>query len=359
MKNNYKIFTIILGCFFFSIQHSFAGNPDRAGQAGASELLINPWARSAGWAGANVAGGYGIESAFTNVAGTARTKKTEILFSHMVYLQGSGISLNSVGGTQHVGETGALGLALTAFDFGDIDITTDQSPEAGKNGKYSPQFLNLGISYAKAFSDDISAGLMLKVITEKTSNVNAKGVALDVGIQYVTGKNDQIKFGIAFKNVGPRMKFTGDGLSFKTPVPAATNGSSNMNVDQRSAAFELPALLNIGLGYDFYLQKDSANLKNNRLTVMGAFTSNSFHKDQFKLGLEYGWRNILMIRAGYAYEEGILSTIDRTNVFTGPTAGFTLEIPLGKNKSTFGLDYAYTASNPFQGCHSLGVRINL
>lgn len=30
-----------------------AGNPERAGQAGASQLLINPYARSAGWAGAN------------------------------------------------------------------------------------------------------------------------------------------------------------------------------------------------------------------------------------------------------------------------------------------------------------------
>ncbi len=359
MKNNYKLYTIILGCFFFSVQHSFAGNPDRAGQAGASELLINPWARSAGWAGSNVAGGYGIESAFTNVAGTARTKKTELVFSHMLYLQGSGISINTVGGTQHVGETGALGLALTAVDFGDIDITTDQSPEAGKLGKFSPQFLNLGISYAKAFSDDISAGLMLKVITEKTANLSAKGVALDAGIQYVTGKREQIKFGIALKNVGPRMKFSGDGLSFKTPIPAATNGSSTMTVDQRSAAFELPALLNIGLGYDFYLQKDSANYKNNRITVMGAFTSNSFQKDQFKLGLEYGWKNILMIRGGYAFEKGIFSSAERTSVFTGPCGGFTLEIPLGKNKSTFGIDYSYTASNPFQGCHSLGVRINL
>jgi hypothetical protein len=137
MKNNYKIVTIILGCFFCSMQQSFAGNPDRAGQAGASELLINPWARSSGWAGANVAGGYGIESAYTNIAGTARTKKTEILFSHMLYLQGSGISINSVGGTQHVGETGALGLALTAVDFGDIDITTDQSPEKTVNSPLS------------------------------------------------------------------------------------------------------------------------------------------------------------------------------------------------------------------------------
>jgi hypothetical protein len=33
----------------------FAGNPVRSGSAGASELLINPWARTASWAEANTA----------------------------------------------------------------------------------------------------------------------------------------------------------------------------------------------------------------------------------------------------------------------------------------------------------------
>lgn len=357
MKHSYKIVIIILGCFFFAVPHSFAGNPDRSGQAGASELLINPWARSSGWGGANVAGSYGIESAFTNIAGLAHTRKTELLFSHQQFLKGSGININSAGFSQHIGETGALGLAITAMDFGDIDVTTVESPE-GNIGKFSPQFMNLGVSYAKGFSDDIYAGFMLRVITEKTSNINARGVALDAGIQYITGKNDQIHFGIAFKNVGPRMKFSGDGLSFKTPVPASTT-SATMTVDQRAAQFELPALLNIGVGYDFYLTKDSAKLKDNRITVMGAFTSNSFQKDQYRLGLEYGWKNILMLRAGYVFEKGILTSSDRTTVYTGPSAGFSLEIPFGKNKSTFGIDYSYTATNPFQGTHAIGARINL
>src|SRR3954463_13174729 len=335
MKHNYKIAAIILGCFFLSLHSSFAGNPDRAGQSGATELLINPWARSTGFAGSNVAGARGIESAFTNVSGLAFTKKTELVFSHQSFLQGSGISLNSAGFSQHVGETGAIGITATAMDFGDLAITTDEYPEAGKLGKFSPQFLNVGFGYAKNFSDDIAGGLMIKVITEKISNVSARGIALDAGIQYTAGKYDQIKFGIALKNWGPKMKFSGDGLSFKTPVPAATNGSNTMTVEQRAAQFELPALLNIGVGYDVYFEKDSAKLKNNRVTINAAFTSNSFSKDQLKIGLEYGWRNILMIRAGYAYEKGIFSTSDRTNVFTGPCAGFTLEVPMGKNKSSF------------------------
>ena len=56
------IVVIILPC-----QKGFAGNEQRAGQAGASELLINPWARASGWGGANIAGVRGLEGIYSNV----------------------------------------------------------------------------------------------------------------------------------------------------------------------------------------------------------------------------------------------------------------------------------------------------
>lgn len=79
---------------------SNAGNPDRAGQAGASELLINPWARSSGWGGANSGSVHGLEASFLNVAGIAFTKKTEVIFSHTNFLKGSGININAFGISQ-------------------------------------------------------------------------------------------------------------------------------------------------------------------------------------------------------------------------------------------------------------------
>ncbi|UPT67062.1 MAG: hypothetical protein M0D57_22075 [Sphingobacteriales bacterium JAD_PAG50586_3] len=59
----------------------FAGNGDRAGQAGASQLLINPWARTSGWAGANTASVRGLEAMNFNVAGTAFTKKQSLFLA--------------------------------------------------------------------------------------------------------------------------------------------------------------------------------------------------------------------------------------------------------------------------------------
>ena len=58
---------------------SFAGNEDRIGSAGATELLINPWTRSAAFGDAGVACGIGLSSVYTNIAGLAFTEKTEIL----------------------------------------------------------------------------------------------------------------------------------------------------------------------------------------------------------------------------------------------------------------------------------------
>ncbi len=369
MKKQYKIVTFfaIAGLIVIPCKYSKAGNPDRVGQAGATELLINPWARSSGWSGSNVAGCRGLESMFLNVAGTAFTKKTELIFARTQWLKGSDINLNSFGLTQHVGETGAIGLSIMSMRFGDIPITTTDVPEGGGLGTFSPQFLNIAVSYAKGFSDNIYGGLAVKVITEKIANISARGIALDAGIQYVAGKHDQMKFGITLQNWGPKMKYTGDGLAFKTAVPATTS-SQTMTVEQRAESFELPSLLSIGAGYDFYLKKDSASMKIHRITAMGTFTSCAFDKNQFKLGLEYAWKNMLMLRVGYTIQKGMLKDLDYssassstslTSAMKGPSAGFTFEVPFGKNKSTFGIDYSYRATNTFGGTHSLGARINL
>jgi len=337
----------------------YAGNADRAGQAGASELLINPWARSSGLAGANTSNVKGLEASFLNIAGIAFTRKTELVFSHTNWLSGTDININSFGFTQRVGETGAVGLSVMSMSFGNIPITTVDLPEGGI-GTFSPSFVNMGLSYAKGFSDNIYGGMTVRLISQAISDVSARGVTLDAGIQYLAGPYDNVHFGVALKNVGPRMRYSGDGLSFRTPLPA--NNASNTKtytVENRSANFELPSLVNIGAAYDLYFSKDSLTMKNHRITFSGNFTSNSFSKDQFMFGLEYGFKSFLMVRGGYMFEEGITSTTERTTVFTGPTAGITLEIPLNKSKSTFGFDYSYRHTDPFAGVHSIGARINL
>lgn len=356
MKLNYRniIIGIVLALLITPVGLLKAGNPDRAGQAGATELLINPWARSSGWAGANSGGVHGLEAQFLNVAGTAHTKKTEALFSHTNYFQGSGMSINAFGLTQKVGEAGVLGISIMSLSFGDIDVTTTELPEGGL-GTYTPQFINLGISYSKVFSNSIYGGFNLKIISESISNVTASGIAIDAGIQYITGGNEDrnnVKFGIALKNVGTSLKFGGDGLSTRVNAPATSN-SYQLTVEQRSSGFEMPSLLNIGASYDFDLALD------HKLTLAGTFTSNSFSNDLYVAGLEYRFRNLFMLRGGLAYEDNIFDDVLSTTALTGPCAGVTIDLPMGKSGKSFGIDYSFRATNPWDGIHSFGLRLAL
>ena len=356
MKLNYRniIIGIVSALLITPVGLLKAGNPDRAGHAGATELLINPWARSSGWAGANSGGVHGLEAQFLNVAGTAHTKKTEALFSHTNYFQGSGMSINAFGLTQKVGEAGVLGISIMSLSFGDIDVTTTELPEGGL-GTYTPQFINLGISYSKVFSNSIYGGFNLKIISESISNVTASGIAIDAGIQYITGGNEDrnnVKFGIALKNVGTSLKFGGDGLSTRVNAPATSN-SYQLTVEQRSSGFEMPSLLNIGASYDFDLALD------HKLTLAGTFTSNSFSNDLYVAGLEYRFRNLFMLRGGLAYEDNIFDDVLSTTALTGPCAGVTIDLPMGKSGKSFGIDYSFRATNPWDGIHSFGLRLAL
>ncbi len=356
MKSVYKIKLVSLALAMLSIPSGIvkAGNPDRIGQAGATELLINPWARSSGWGGANSGSAQGLEAQFLNVAGTAFTKKTEVLFSHTNYLQGSGITLNAFGITQKMGESGVLGLSIMSMAFGDVDITTVDQPEPSL-GTYSPQYINLGISYAKAFSNSIYGGLTLRIIDESISNVSAGGLAVDAGIQYVTGNNeakDNIHFGITLRNVGTPLQFGGDGLSTRVNAPN-TNNVYQLTVEQRTEGFEMPSLINIGLAYDLELVKD------HDLSIAGNFTSNSFTNDQYTIGLQYGFKKLFMLRGGFTYEDNLFDDALRTTVYSGLSAGMTVDLPLGSGGKKFGIDYSYRSTQPWDGIHSFGFRFIL
>lgn len=353
MKKSFRYILLSLVILFgFNGQQTFAGNPDRSGQAGAAELLINPWAASSGWGNAGMASIHGVEAMFGNVAGISKIQKFELNFSHTSWLVGSDVRISSFGLLARVGESSVLGLSVMSFSLGEIPLTTVENPDPGIN-TYKPSLLNLNIAFAKTFSNSISGGFVLKIINEQIANMGCNGVALDAGIQYVSGPTDNIHFGITLKNIGPTMKFSGDGLSLKAFL---TGYDSQITLVQRADQFELPTQLNIAAGYDFNFENES------RFTLAGNFTSNSFTKDQITLGAEYSWREYLQLRAGYTYEQGIWSGIEddeNTNLSKGLSAGCSVQVPLTKNENglVLGIDYSFRATSHFNGTHSVGARI--
>lgn len=329
----------------------FAGNPDRQGEAGGYELLLNPWARNAGLHAMTTSMASGVEAMQINIAGLSRMGKSEFVIGHARLFEGTGITLNSLGFATKMGEAGALGISLTAMDFGDIQVTTTGAPE-GTGATFSPNFFNMALSYSYTFDKKVSVGILLRGISESIADVSAFGLCLDAGVQYVTGVKDNFKFGVSLRNMGSPMRFNGEGLSFTTPDPGT--GQYPITVDQRAAGFELPSMLNIGLSNDFYVGDK------NRITAVGNFTANSFSVDQMGIGAEYAYREMFMARVGYRSDLGLSPDDPEHNVYTGLCAGVTIEVPLKKDSlGKFAVDYAYLATNPFEGTHNFSLRYKM
>ncbi len=349
-----KAFAVIFLLVLPYVYVTKAGNPDRKGEAGAYELLINPWAQSSGLYSLNTSRVEGMEAMRINPAGVVFTEQTEVNFSHSIWISGADMGINAGGVSQKLGESNAIGLNIMALDFGEITRTTTSNPGGGL-GTFSPNFFNIGVSYARAFSNSIYAGAVVRIISESIDNASALGVAIDAGLQYVTGERDQARFGLSLRNVGVPMKFTGDGLSFRGQEP---EGTYQQTINQRSEPFELPSMLNIGASYDFYLDAE-VDTPDHRLTALGNFTANSFGRDEYGGGVEYGFKDYLALRLAFRGETGMYSEETITAVYAGPSAGVTLQYPIQEDGPAIAVDYSYQHTQPFNGTHTFGLRVNL
>ena len=307
-----KRILVLLSCVFIIGEQSFAGNPDRRGEAGAAELLMNGWAQSSGLWSMNTASVAGVEAERINPAGIAFTQHTEIAAAYALWLQGSGVGVAHVGFAQNVKDN-VISLSFQALNLGSIERTTTAKPA----------FINIGLSYARKFSNSISGGVTFRFIDEGLGNLNAVGFALDAGLQYVTGPKDNIHFGVSLRNVGTPMKFSGDALA--TSVNIVSTTTYTLTEQSNANKFELPTQLNIGGAYDIW---------------MGA-------KKEVKPKV---------FRQDYRQ----FNAAERLDVYTGLAAGATFDIPFKKEGGPrLAIDYSFRATSPFQGTHSFGLRLKL
>ena len=92
---------------------------------------------------------------------------------------------------------------------------------------------------------------------------------------------------------------------------------------------------------------------------MGNFTSNSFNNDYLGAGLEYGFKNLFMLRAAYRYENGIGNPTTSTTMYMGLAVGATVQYRVGGEKSPMvALDYSFRPTErPANGVHMISLRM--
>lgn len=339
-----KINLILILLMFIATGLSF-GQSDRIGTAGATELLIPVGARGVAMGNANLTNSMGADAIFWNPANIARSANSvDVMVSHMNYIADIGVEYGAIG--VNLGDFGSLAFSIKSLGIGDILKTTTINPD-GTGQTFSPQYTTIGLSYSKMLSDRVSVGTNVNWVSETIDLVSANGLSFDFGVTYseLAGING-FSMAVVLKNIGTDMKFDGSGLWLTATNSDQKRGEQFYKID--AAEFSLPTTLDIGLGYELAIDAQ------NSLNLSGTFVNHNYYTDQYKVGAEYNYDNLLFFRAGYAYDNHIE---DNDKLFDF-SLGFGLNYDIGG--VGVAVDYAYLPTQYFDDTHvvslSLGIK---
>lgn len=328
-----------------------AGAGDRLGTGGAAELLIPVGARDIAMSGATVSTSRGIEALFWNPAGVGRISgSAAFYFSHMSYIADIGVDYGAA--AVNFPGFGALAVNAKALSIGEIAVTTNENPD-GTGTSFTPQFFNLGLTYARLLSDRVSVGVTVTFISERMADVSATGVAFNAGVTYDNlASIEGLSIGVVLKNIGPQMEFDGGGLMYVAEVEDQNRPPGYYKAE--AAPFELPSVVEFGVGYRLAFDPQNA------LELAGTFQSNNFAEDEYRLGAEYAFESTLFLRAGLTMAEGgwVPWNGDEERSFIyGPTFGAGFHHRFGTLDLT--VDYAFRSAEVFSNNHVFSLGIGL
>lgn len=318
---------------------------DRSGTSSFNELLSPVTPRTVAL-GQTLSGGLndlsGVEAVASNPGALTTTQGSSAMFSRMEYP--ADIGVNYLGIAQAFGAN-SIALTVTAWDYGDIFRTTEESPEIDPNNTWTGSTVVVGGTFARRFTDRISAGATLKGMNQTLDNASASAIAFDAGITYAIPESG-VRFGVSLRNFGTAAKFSGTGLGVDVFQPGPI-GENQVGTVVEASEGELPSLLSVGGSYTRQFEGNLA------VTALASATSHSYTDAQFGGGLEASYDNLLYVRGGVnATTDTDREMWDVWNVGAG------LNLPIGTARS-IRVDYGYRPANFFGGSHLFSVGLSL
>ena len=280
---------------------------------------------------------------YWNPAGTASLTDIEAVFTFSQLF--ADVKVNYFGIVLPVDEVGSFGIYATMLNYGEMEITTELSPE-GTGGLFTAGSYAFGITYSRFITSNFSVGAALKYIREDIAGNGANGFAFDIGTIFLTPFYD-IKFGSSITNFGTKMQMTGDGLLVRYDQDPTTSGN-NESVDAYLATdeFELPLRLQIGISKEWNF------MDNQRFLFAVDVTYPNDNKPWVNIGSELALLdNLFALRAGY-----------KTLLLDETQEGLTLGLGINYNQQQFfgvSFSYAYQTHKNLSDLHSIEIKLRL
>jgi hypothetical protein len=307
----------VLVLFLFLVGASAdAGN--RSGSVTAQFLKISANARAAAMGNAQVALGEGALSIAYNPAGTLSVQNVSVGATYNAWFADITHSFFAI--AANLQQWGTVGFGVTLLTTNDIAVTTPAFPE-GTGEFFKATDYAYTLSYSRQISEMFGLGLSIKYINSTFpgltdvagERVGTHAIAFDVGTLYDIPVL-RTRLGISVNNLGKDLKYLNEQYS----IPTALRFGARTSLFEEEGQ-KLYAAFQIGRPND--------------------------SDEQYNLGFEYTYRDIVALRGGYKFN------YDTENWSGG------LGVSLASLGISGSLDYSYTNYKYLPGTHMFSTEI--
>ena len=297
-------------------------------------------AASFGMANATTASSANVNSGYWNPAGLLAIEDNQLSIMHASYF--ANIANYDYGAfAMPLDDRSAVAISLIRFGVDDILNTTQLIDDQGnidysRISLFSTADYGITFSYARALPlDGLNIGVNAKVIRRVIGDfASSWGFGLDLGIQF--NKNDW-KFGAMVRDITTTFNAWAIDEEKFSEIQGAVNGQNQDLPD--TMEITIPKL-NLGVSRKFIFHYDYVLLTeidlNFRFTQTNDLVSNSFASFTPAVGLEFGYIDLVFVRAGVGNFQSI-TQLDGNN-----SLGFQPNIGIGFKYKGIQVDYALT-----------------
>ena len=297
-------------------------------------------AASFGMANATTASSANVNSGYWNPAGLLAIEDNQLSIMHASYF--ANIANYDYGAfAMPLDDRSAVAISLIRFGVDDILNTTQLIDDQGnidysRISLFSTADYGITFSYARALPlDGLNIGVKAKVIRRIIGDfASSWGFGLDLGIQF--NKNDW-KFGAMIRDITTTFNAWAIDEEKFSEIQGAINGQNQELPD--TMEITIPKL-NLGVSRKFIFHYDYVLLTeidfNFRFAETNDLVSNSFASFTPAVGLEFGYIDLVFVRAGVGNFQSI-TQLDGNN-----SLGFQPNIGIGFKFKGIQVDYALT-----------------
>ena len=340
--NSIRYWVLGIFCTWPTLAQDFVTDVSNNGTVAAAFLEIGVGARAEAMGGAYTAQAGNADMIYWNSAGLAFLEGVATSFTHTEWLAGTSFDFFSIAAPLPFFNS-VIGASFTTLAVPEQPVRTVEAPE-GTGEFYDARDFAVNLSISARLIPTFSFGLTGKIINQRIWSEQGSQFALDAGVFYQTPLSG-LSIGASISNFGADISLSGKNLNDIIDPDPNNIGIDNIPVEIKTDQAPLPQIFRFGLSYTTPLPGQSSLVTSVDLMHPTGST------ESMNMGIEYGFNDLLFLRAGY------LNRFERNSI-NGLTLGGGLKFTM-KNRSDFAFDYAYSDWGILENVHRISVGVYL